>query len=157
MGEASRKKRDRQKAAMTKRYAVVSEPITCKSDDGTILRIIQLDADKNVVSNEEDKPWGEYRLLAVLVFTRPEWLKPLSRAHMAGRILDLYTDVEPGDIVEFSDDQWRALKETIEAKDFELPKHYSYQLTPFRSSCRLSHLIPLPRQPLAPGVSQSRR
>ena len=130
MGEASRKKRDREKAAMTKRYAVVSEPITCRSDDGTPIHIIQVDADNKVVSDEEDKPWGEYRFLAVLVFTRPEWLKPLSRSHMAGRILDLYVDAEPGGIIEFSDEQWRALKETLEAKDFELPKHYSYQLTP---------------------------
>lgn len=115
---------------MTKRYAVVLEPITCTDQDSEPLRIIQVDEKGSVLKDEADKPWGEYRLLALFVFTRDEWLKPLSKAHMAGRILDLYVDTEPGDIIEFSDEQWRALKTTLEGADFELPKHYSYQLTP---------------------------
>ncbi len=115
---------------MSRRYAVVSEPITCKNEDRKPIRLIQVDKQGRVIKDEPDKPWGEYRLLSVLVFTREEWLKPLSRAHMAGRILDLYVDTAPGDIIEFTDEQWRALKTTLEAADFELPKHYSYQLTP---------------------------
>ena len=115
---------------MSKRYPIVPELINCVSDDGKPLRIVSVDADGKIVSDEIDRPWTEYRFLAVMVFTREEWLKPLTKSHMAGLILSLYVDVEPGDIVELSDEQWRALKTTLEAADFELPKHYNYQLTP---------------------------
>jgi hypothetical protein len=95
--------------------------------------IVSYDVNKDgtVKSETDDDPWTIYRFLVMLVFVRPEWLKPLKRSRMANRIMNKFEDVEPGVVVELKDDQWRDLRDTLEEADFELPKHFGNQLTDF--------------------------
>jgi len=92
---------------------------------------VEFNQDGTVKSESPDDPWTEFRFLVICVVNRPEWLKPLSRQREANRILDKFDGAGGGTVVELSDEQWRHLRDTLEHEDFELPKHFGYQLVVF--------------------------
>lgn len=104
---------------------VAKNPITKEA----IKRVV-VDDEGKVTSQVDDEPWNEYRILTQLVFVRPEWEKPLSRQRMQNRILDKLDFKEAGQEIVFTDDEWRSMRDSLEADDFTLPKHWGSQLVP---------------------------
>jgi hypothetical protein len=92
---------------------------------------VEFDADGKVKSESPDDPWTMYRFLVTCVFVRPEWEKPLSRARTAHTLLAKFDGAPEGTKVEVADEQWRHLRDTIDADDFALPKHFGHQLVVF--------------------------
>ncbi len=111
-------------------HVIAIHPITKKP-------IVKVDFDKDgkPVGETPDDPWTEYRFLVQYVLNRPEWIKPLKKQREGGNILDKFEDVEPGSVVELTDDQWRNMRDTLEDETedtgFELPSHFGYQLVVF--------------------------
>lgn len=82
-------------------------------------------------AEKQDIPWDEYRFLVVYVFCRPEWTKPLYRHRMQGAILRKVDGRAAGAEVELTHDEWSALRDSLEADDFELPSGWGYQLVAY--------------------------
>jgi hypothetical protein len=105
---------------------------------------VDFDQDGKVKSETDDDPWTIYRFLVVSVFQRPEWEKPLTREREKNKILNKFEDAEPGMVVELTDAEWRHIRDTLEADDFEMPKHFGYQLVGFADT-----VIDAPDKPVA--------
>ncbi|UCC72072.1 MAG: hypothetical protein JSV86_17140 [Gemmatimonadota bacterium] len=114
------------------RYVTVPELITAYNPiTKKPIPKIDFDTDGKVRTETDDDPWTMYRWLITCVFVRKEWEKPLSRERQKHAILNKFEDADPGTVVELTDEQWRHLKSSIEADDFEMPKHFGYQLLAF--------------------------
>lgn len=92
---------------------------------------VDFDSDGKVKSESPDDPWTLYRFLVTCVFVRPEWEKPLTRVRTAHALLDKFDGATEGTVIELSDEQWRHLRDSLEAEDFALPKHFGHQLVSF--------------------------
>lgn len=87
---------------------------------------VEFDPEGKVRSEVPDDPWTIVRLLITCVFVRPEWEKGLARERMKHRLIDTFEGANGS--AQISDEEWRALRGSLEADDFQLPKHFGYQL-----------------------------